>query len=51
MPAAICVSCICSDDQKLKETDIAIGSGEVPVNPTPLLNETTTAAQTTLKKA
>ncbi|CAN6879576.1 unnamed protein product [Brassica oleracea] len=37
--------------QKLKETDIAIGSGEIPVNPTPLLNETTTAAQTTLMKA
>ncbi|WZZ57841.1 hypothetical protein YC2023_057948 [Brassica napus] len=36
---------------KLKETDIAIGSGEIPVNPTPLLNETTTAAQTTLMKA
>ncbi|CAF2159476.1 unnamed protein product [Brassica napus] len=35
----------------LKETDIAIGSGEIPVNPTPLLNETTTAAQTTLMKA
>ncbi|KAG5382944.1 hypothetical protein IGI04_034414 [Brassica rapa subsp. trilocularis] len=40
-----------SDGQKLKETDIAIGSGEIPVNPTPLLNETTTAAQTTLMKA
>uniref|UniRef100_M4EE54 Uncharacterized protein n=1 Tax=Brassica campestris TaxID=3711 RepID=M4EE54_BRACM len=39
------------DGQKLKETDIAIGSGEIPVNPTPLLNETTTAAQTTLMKA
>ncbi|KAH0864243.1 hypothetical protein HID58_081454 [Brassica napus] len=37
--------------QKLKETDIAIGSGEILVNPTPLLNETTTAAQTTLMKA
>ncbi|CAN7059087.1 unnamed protein product [Brassica oleracea var. botrytis] len=39
------------DGQKLKETDIAIGSGEILVNPTPLLNETTTAAQTTLMKA
>ncbi|CAF1933024.1 unnamed protein product [Brassica oleracea var. botrytis] len=48
---AICVSCICSNGQKLKETDIAIGSGEIPVNPTPLLNETTTAAQTTMMKA
>ncbi|WZZ47626.1 hypothetical protein YC2023_043885 [Brassica napus] len=37
--------------QKLKETDIAIGSSEIPVNPTPLLNETITAAQTTLMKA
>ncbi|CAN6820329.1 unnamed protein product [Brassica oleracea] len=48
---AICVSCIYSNGQKLKETDIAIGSSEIPVNPTPLLNETITAAQTTLMKA
>ncbi|KAG2273729.1 hypothetical protein Bca52824_056284 [Brassica carinata] len=37
--------------QKLKETDIAIGSGEIPVNLTLLLNETTIAAQATLMKA
>ncbi|KAL0700057.1 hypothetical protein Bca4012_056179 [Brassica carinata] len=47
---AIWVSCVCSYSQKLTETDIAIGSGEVPVNPTPLLNETTTTAKTTLTK-
>ncbi|KAL0751404.1 hypothetical protein Bca101_033407 [Brassica carinata] len=39
------------DGQKLKETDIAIGSGEIPVNLTLLLNETTIAAQATLMKA
>ncbi|KAF3572599.1 hypothetical protein F2Q69_00061133 [Brassica cretica] len=53
MPGAVALY-VCpasSDGQKLKETDIAIGSGEIPVNPTPLLNETTTAAQTTLMKA
>ncbi|CAF2153052.1 unnamed protein product [Brassica rapa subsp. narinosa] len=43
-----CVSCICSNGNKLAETDTATGSGEVPVNQTPTLNETTTAAQSTL---
>ncbi|CAN7074048.1 unnamed protein product [Brassica oleracea var. botrytis] len=43
-----CVPCICSDGDKLAESDTATGSGEVPVNQTPTLNETTTAAQSFL---
>ncbi|KAF2555787.1 hypothetical protein F2Q68_00013745 [Brassica cretica] len=37
-----------SDGDKLAESDTATGSGEVPVNQTPTLNETTTAAQSFL---
>ncbi|CAN6925060.1 unnamed protein product, partial [Brassica oleracea] len=33
---------------ELAESDTATGSGEVPVNQTPTLNETTTAAQSFL---